>query len=138
MRIHIIRDVLTEKSTGGLLLVNNVFRCYTLEDAVRLSGVKIPGRTAIPDGRYNVIVNQSARFKREMPLLLNVPNFRGVRIHSGNTAADTDGCILVGNKRETDTVLQSRAMFDVLMIEMKEAIDRGETIVLMIYTLEAR
>jgi hypothetical protein len=97
MQITIKRLHKTDTSTIGELLIDGIFECYTLEDVER--DVKIKGETAIPKGAYKVIINESTRFKRLLPLLLNVPNFEGVRIHSGNTNHDTEGCILVGQTR---------------------------------------
>lgn len=107
-------------STMGELYLNGTFMCYTLEDVERAT--KIYGATAIPKGAYKGIVNVSARFKRMMPLLLNVPGFEGVRIHAGNTAKDTHGCILVGLAKGEDMVLQSRMAYEKLM----EAIGTNE------------
>lgn len=106
--------------TIGKLYVDGKYECFTLEDAIRET--KIFGKTAIPYGTYNVIINQSARFKKELPLLLKVKNFEGVRIHPGNTIEDTEGCILVGTMRTKDgKVLNSRIAFDTLFKKMKES-----------------
>jgi Family of unknown function (DUF5675) len=78
---------------------------------------KIPGDTAIPAGRYQVRLSQSARFKRLLPELLSVPGFLGVRIHRGNTHADTEGCLLVGSGRTKDKVTGS-AVTEVRLIEL--------------------
>ena len=87
MELRLVRETFTAVSTIGRLMVDGLFDSYTLEDVVR-DGPKIPGRTAIPYGRYQVIIDYSNRFKRPMPLLLNVPGFTGIRIHQGNTDAE--------------------------------------------------
>lgn len=107
MELTLKRDILADGYTLGLLSVDGKHYCYTVEDMVR-EGVKIPGKTAIPYGRYKVIVNMSNRFKKLMPLLIDVPGFSGVRIHSGNTAEDTEGCIIVGKIRTEKGVRDSR------------------------------
>lgn len=117
LKMVLTRNKSTDKSTIGQLEVNGIFQCFTLEDVVR--DKKIYAQTAIPAGTYEVVISYSNRFKRMLPLLLNVPNFAGVRIHSGNTAEDTEGCILVGNKKGTDTVLESRAAFNALFAKLK-------------------
>jgi len=119
MQITIKRLYKTETSTIGELLIDGVFECFTLEDAER--PVKIKNETAIPKGTYRVIINQSNRFKRLLPLLLNVPNFEGVRIHSGNSNHDTEGCILVGQTRHKNYIGQSRKAFDKLFKKMQAA-----------------
>ena len=119
MELHVKRTDFSEQSTIGEMRVDGEFECYTLEDKVR--PVKIMGKTAIPAGRYGVIIDFSQRFQRQLPLLLNVPNFEGVRIHPGNTSANTEGCILVGETKEENFVGQSRPAFNRLFEKMKAA-----------------
>lgn len=89
--------------------------CWTLEDVVReitgqsVESWKIHGETAIPRGTYRVIVDHSRRFGRDLPHILDVPGFEGVRIHGGNTAVDTEGCILVAHNHPTEDVIQGNA-----------------------------
>jgi len=119
MKITIKRLHKTEHSTIGELSIDGKFECYTLEDVER--EVKIKGETAIPKGTYIVGITLSSRFKRLLPILANVPNFEGVRIHSGNTNHDTEGCILVGATRSIDYVGNSRLAFEKLFKKMQLA-----------------
>lgn len=119
MKLLLKRLHRTESSTIGELYVDGVFECYTLEDVER--EVKIKSETAISKGTYKVIVTMSNRFKRLLPLLINVPDFQGVRIHSGNTNHDTEGCILVGQTRSKDFIGKSRKAFDNLFKKMQKA-----------------
>lgn len=119
MELRVERTDFSETSTIGKLYVDDQFECYTLEDKVRL--VKIKGKTAIPAGRYEVIINFSQRFGRMLPLFLNVPNFEGVQIHPGNTAADTEGCILVGETKDAEFIGQSKLAFEGLFNKLKAA-----------------
>jgi hypothetical protein len=119
MKIEVKRLHRTENSTIGELTIDGKFECYTLEDKER--DVKIKSETAIAKGTYKVIINQSNRFKRLLPLLINVPNFEGVRIHPGNSNHDTEGCILVGMNRSVDYITKSRKAFDSLFKKMQKA-----------------
>ena len=119
MKILIKRIHRSGKSTIGELSIDGKFECYTLEDVER--DVKIAGITAIPKGTYKVDITMSNRFKRLLPILINVPNFEGVRIHSGNKAQDTEGCILVGAERAIDFIGKSRIAFDKLFAKMEVA-----------------
>ena len=120
--------------TFGQMYVDDAKQCETLEDPVRevegatVTNWKVKGDTAIPRGRYRVIVNHSNRFKRDLPLLLNVPGFEGIRIHAGNTEADTEGCILVGTKRAAASILESRIAFNELFADIQEALANGEQV----------
>ena len=119
MEILIKRLHKTENSTIGELTIDGKFECFTLEDKER--DVKIKGETAIPKGTYKVIINQSNRFKRLLPLLIDVKGFEGVRIHPGNSNHDTEGCILVGLNRSVDYITKSRKAFYALFIKMQLA-----------------
>ena len=120
MKIEVKRLHRTDNSTIGELTIDGKFECYTLEDKER-EFIKIKGETAIPKGTYKVIINQSNRFKRLLPLLIGVPNFEGVRIHAGNSNHDTEGCILVGQNRSVDYITKSRKAFDSLFKKMQGA-----------------
>lgn len=115
-RIHKLSDC-----TIGKLFIDNVFECYTLEDVVR--AVKIPNETAIPAGAYDVVIDDSPKYKRLMPHILDVPNFIGIRIHSGNTDKDTSGCILVGDTLDlpNQRILNSRIAFNRLFRKLQAA-----------------
>lgn len=116
--------------TIGKLYINKEYFCDTLEDAIRKE--KIYAETAIPFGKYEVTISYSPRFKKNLPLLLNVPNFEGVRIHSGNTKDDTEGCILVGFNKAKGKVLDSRVTFTKLMNIIKPVYEAKEKIELEI------
>ena len=105
--------------------------CDTLEPTWRdyaHGGRKIKGCSAIPEGRYAVVISYSPRFKQWLPILLGVPNFSGIRIHAGNTVKDTEGCILVGENREVGKVLDSRKWVNALKHKIVAAKDRGEPV----------
>lgn len=127
MNINVIRKEYTPKSTIGELYVDSKFECFTLEDRVR--ALKVPGTTAIPSGHYEVTVTWSERFKRPLPLLMSVPNYEGVRIHTGNTDANTEGCLLVGKTKQRDFVGDSRVAFGELLPKIQEALQREKVFI---------
>lgn len=141
MEILVTRAIRSDKSTIGNLLVDGVPLCYTLEDRDRglkqsdslltIKAKKLFGITAIPAGRYEVIMNMSNRFKKYMPLLLNVPGFEGVRIHTGNYADNTEGCILVGMEKGKDFIGRSRDAYDALIAKIL-AVEKSEKIFITI------
>ena len=96
MKLVLQRTKLLDTRTLGNLSIDGKLFCFTLEDAVRPAGVKIKGCTAIPAGTYKVCVTWSNRFQKPLPQILDVPGFDGIRLHGGNTEADTEGCVLVG------------------------------------------
>lgn len=133
MNLRLSRRWLTERSTIGELSSDGELICFSLEDVVRPPGEKVPGKTAIPAGRYEVAITHSPRFDIEMPLLLDVPGFQGVRIHWGNDADDTEGCLLVGQVLHLpDEILQSRAAYAVLFARLVLAKSKGERIFITI------
>ena len=89
---------------------------------------KVKGRSAIPEGRYAVVISWSPKMKQWLPILLGVPKFEGIRIHAGNCSEDTEGCILVGKNREVGKVLDSRIWLHRLKQKIVEAKDRGEAV----------
>lgn len=138
MELKLIRETYSKNSTIGVLRINGTFFCYTLEDVCRdlnrdgdlndRDETKVHGQTCIPAGRYRVIINMSTRFKKLMPLLLNVPGFEGIRIHNGNTPEHTHGCPLVGSTKKTDFVGNSVDTFDKLMLRLRLGVKKDEEI----------
>lgn len=112
---------------------NEVYMCDILEDTVRNSiktalhsFIKVYGKTAIPYGTYEITRTYSNRFKKMLPLLLNVPHFEGIRIHPGNTAADTEGCLLPGLNKVKGQVVESRAHFATLDQWIEKCLAKGK------------
>lgn len=132
--------------TGGKLYINNIYECDTIEDADRdlnRNGVfdngetKIYGKTAIPNGKYKITLVHSPKFSpkvenRNMPLLNNVPSFSGVLIHWGNTAEDSEGCILVGKNYFSGRVSDSKVTFLTILDKLEKANKMGEQIYITI------
>lgn len=112
MELKLKRIAYRDKYTIGRLFINNVYFCDTLEDVPRET--KIANETCIPTGKYKVIISWSNRFKRQMPLIVDVPGFDGIRIHSGNTDKDTSGCPLVGKNTIVGKLTDSKTTFESL------------------------
>jgi hypothetical protein len=115
---------------------------YILEDKDRqlqqnlkletIQRVKVPGKTAIPTGRYEIVITMSSRFKRKLPLLLNVPGFSGIRIHSGNHAGNTEGCLLPGTSFGKDYVNSSRIAFESLFKLISKGLKAGKVFITIV------
>ena len=134
-RLCILEEVIDEYSTGTA----EKYFCDTLEPTWRdyaNGAYKVKGRSAIPEGRYAVVISYSPKFKQWLPILLGGPEFnrkwQGIRIHAGNTAKDTEGCILVGKNREVGKVLDSRKWLYELKQKIVKAKDKGEAVWLTI------
>ncbi len=131
MQLKLQRVLTSAKGSEGILQVDTVLRFYTLEPPEGLKDSR--GITAIPAGVYKVQLNWSPKFKRNMPEVMAVPDREGIRIHWGNYEVCTDGCILVGNARDTrGDVWASRPAFTVLYRAMNCAELAGEDIELEI------
>ena len=116
----------TPEATPGRLYLGKQEICFTLEDPER--EVKIQDQTAIPRGRYRVILSQSKRFGRIMPEVLNVPGFSGIRIHGGNTTENTDGCLLVGRHRDGNRVSDCAIILNQIILLLDNALKRSEEV----------
>ena len=131
MELDIKRIARRENYTVGRLYIDGKYFCDTLEDKDRglrqdmpvavIRATKRKGITAIPTGRYRItLAVQSPKFSKRaiyqfcngyLPRLINVPGYDGVLIHIGNTARDTEGCLLVGRNTQVGKVLDSRKTF---------------------------
>ena len=135
MHITLTRKQLGPDATIGDLAIDGQPECHTLEDVVRevasapVSVWKIPGKTAIPRGTYQVVIDFSSRFQRLMPHVLDVPGFTGIRIHRGNTDRDTEGCILLGSAiAGPDMITGSTIAFDAFYLKLQAALDAGNDV----------
>lgn len=123
MNLQVTRRWKDAACNEGELALDGMFECYTLE---------LPDGRCIPTGSYRVTIERSPRFSAlaghdvYKPRLHGVPRFDGVLIHEGNTARDTEGCILVGVDRLVDDLERSRVAFDSLFLKLNEANARGE------------
>ena len=142
MEIIVRRIAKKDTYTIGHMYINGVYVCDTLEDKDRgldstmsvsyIKSKKVYGKTAIPTGTYTVAYTYSNKFKKMMPLVQNVKGFDGIRMHSGNTAADTLGCLLLGENKEVGKILNSRATCAKVYPMIKAASDKGERITVTI------
>lgn len=134
MKLTLIRTGRLETYTTGVLYVSDRMFCHTLEPRWRNLKIekKVKGKTAIPEGTYRVRLLDSPKFGRTMPCLMDVPHFSGILIHTGNSVADTKGCILVGERGEYGSLMNSRPAFDRLYQMLESASDRGEEITITI------
>ena len=135
MKLTLKRIALRQTYTIGKLYIDDVYFCDTIEDTVRdtnKSGKfdngeqKIKGKTAIPYGIYEIKWTYSPRFKKYTPQLMNVPSFEGIRVHAGNTSADTEGCLILGENKQVGKVLNSRATINKFYPIIKEACSNGK------------
>ena len=142
MLIKLNRYIYEKTYTIGSLFIDNQFFCNTLEDTCReyvyTGGYqkvfeKVWGRTAIHSGNYPVVITYSNKFKKALPLIQNVDGFKGIRIHAGNRASDTAGCILVGSYKEGDSFITNSAdTLKRVQASIQLAIDNGEEVTIRI------
>lgn len=124
MRLELKRIAKKPTYTIGRLYINEEYFCDTIEDTDRglnsymtleeVKAKKVKGKTAIPTDTYRVKITYSPRFKKDMPLIENAVGFDGIRIHSGNTAEDTEGCIIVGENKVVGKVINSKETYNKL------------------------
>lgn len=138
MELDVKRIYKAEDYTIGELSINGEFFCHTLEDKVRILKSfedKVYGETAIPVGRYKVVLSYSNRFKRILPEILNVEFFKGIRIHEGNHKDSTEGCVLVGECKNVKEgfIYNSKKTYNKLFDILKKALSKNEEIFINIH-----
>lgn len=130
MKLTLKRNIFTDDSTIGELFIDGRFECFILEDTDRglnsdmsldeIAAIKVFGKTCIPYGEYRIHNTFSNRFNKILPLLEGVKGFAGIRIHPGNTSADTEGCLLPGTSKANNLVLHSRNAFQNLWNKIED------------------
>lgn len=135
MKLTLKRIALRPTYTIGKLYIDDIYFCDTIEDTVRdlnkngkfdNGEKKVHSKTAIPYGIYEIKWTYSPRFKKYTPQLINVPSFEGIRIHAGNTSADTEGCLILGKNKQVGKVLNSRDTINKFYPIIKEACSNGK------------
>lgn len=135
MKLTLKRIALRPTYTIGKLYIDDVYFCDTIEDTVRdlnkngkfdNGEKKVHSKTAIPYGIYEIKWTYSPRFKKYTPQLMNVPSFEGIRIHAGNTSADTEGCLILGKNKQVGKVLNSRDTINKFYPIIKNACSNGK------------
>lgn len=134
MRLTLIRIANRPTYCIGKLYIDGVYFCDTIEDTdmglkdemslEEILSKKVKGETAIPSGIYQVTITYSPKYKKNMPLINNVKGYSGIRIHSGNTSKDTEGCLIVGKNKEVGKVLDSRVTYNALYKRLVQTKDR--------------
>ena len=133
MKLELVRIAFRDTYTIGKLYIDGVWFCDTIEDTDRglddsmsvdeILKKKIKGETAIPTGVYKIEITYSPKYKRMMPLLIGVKGYSGIRIHSGNTSKDTEGCLLVGRNTKVGMVTDSRNTYQRLFARLQNVKD---------------
>ena len=129
MELQLKRLYRKSEYTIGKLYIDGVYFCDVVEDKDRclysymnigeISKIKVKDKTAIPYGKYKVRLSMSPKYKKILPEIMNVPGFTGVRIHSGNYASDSSGCLIVGKNTVKGGVTQSKVTMSKLMEKLK-------------------
>ena len=127
----------------GKLYINNEYFSDVLEDPDRglqdtmsiqeIQQLKVKGNTCIPYGTYDITITYSPKFKKRLPLINNVKGFEGIRIHSGNTSKDTEGCLLLGFNKIKGKVINSKETVDKFITIVQQALNDGEKVTIQIY-----
>ena len=125
--LYLDRTVFTQTSTIGVLFLEDQPFCWTLEDTCRKN--KIDGKTAIPAGRYQIILHDWKGKGIMVPKLLNVPFYKDIVMHSGNIPEDTDGCIIVGHKATFKSMEESRDALRDLMSKIYPKLEKEEVFI---------
>ena len=134
MRLTLIRIANRPSYCIGKLYIDGVYFSDVIEDTDRglddsmyendILKLKVKGETAIPTGIYTITITYSPKYKKMMPLINNVKGYNGIRIHSGNTSKDTEGCLIVGKNKEVGKVLDSRVTYNALFKRLQQAKDK--------------
>lgn len=143
MKIKLYRKYIKPNYCIGKLYINDEYFSDVLEDPDRglqdtmsiqeIQQLKVKGDTCIPYGTYDITITYSPKFKKRLPLINNVKGFEGIRIHSGNTSKDTEGCLLLGFNKIKGKVINSKETVDKFITSIQQALNKGEEITIQIY-----